>query len=461
MNGLRWLVSLYNNHLNGILADEMGLGKTVQVISLICYLMETKNDRGPFLVVVPSSVLPGWQSEINFWAPSIHKIVYCGTPDERRKLFKEQIVHQKFNVLLTTYEYLMNKHDRPKLSKIHWHYIIIDEGHRIKNASCKLNADLKHYVSSHRLLLTGTPLQNNLEELWALLNFLLPNIFNSSEDFSQWFNKPFQSNGESSAEEALLSEEENLLIINRLHQVLRPFVLRRLKHKVENELPEKIERLIRCEASAYQKLLMKRVEDNLGSIGNAKSRAVHNSVMELRNICNHPYLSQLHSEEVNNIIPKHFLPPIVRLCGKLEMLDRMLPKLKATDHRVLFFSTMTRLLDVMEDYLTLKGYKYLRLDGQTSGGDRGALIDGFNKSGSPFFIFLLSIRAGGVGVNLQAADTVILFDTDWNPQVDLQAQARAHRIGQKKDVLVLRFETVSFLFIVLKEIKHLNKWVDL
>ncbi|KAG7568342.1 P-loop containing nucleoside triphosphate hydrolase [Arabidopsis thaliana x Arabidopsis arenosa] len=443
MNGLRWLLSLYNNHLNGILADEMGLGKTVQVISLICYLMETKNDRGPFLVVVPSSVLPGWQSEINFWAPSIHKIVYCGPPEERRKLFKEQIVHQKFNVLLTTYEYLMNKHDRPKLSKIHWHYIIIDEGHRIKNASCKLNADLKHYVSSHRLLLTGTPLQNNLEELWALLNFLLPNIFNSSEDFSQWFNKPFQSNGENTAEEALLSEEENLLIINRLHQVLRPFVLRRLKHKVENELPEKIERLIRCEASAYQKLLMKRVEDNLGSIGNAKSRAVHNSVMELRNICNHPYLSQLHAEEVNNIIPKHFLPPIVRLCGKLEMLDRMLPKLKATDHRVLFFSTMTRLLDVMEDYLTLKGYKYLRLDGQTSGGDRGALIDGFNKSGSPYFIFLLSIRAGGVGVNLQAADTVILFDTDWNPQVDLQAQARAHRIGQKKDVLVLRFETVN------------------
>ncbi|GMI95859.1 SPLAYED, CHROMATIN REMODELING COMPLEX SUBUNIT R 3 [Hibiscus trionum] len=297
MNGLRWLVSLYNNHLNGILADEMGLGKTVQVISLLCYLMETKNDRGPFLVVVPSSVLPGWVSEINFWAPDIHKIVYSGTPEERRRLFKERIVHQKFNILLTTYEYLMNKHDRPKLSKIHWHYIIIDEGHRIKNASCKLNAELKHYQSSHRLLLTGTPLQNNLEELWALLNFLLPNIFNSSEDFSQWFNKPFESNGDSSADEALLSEEENLLIINRLHQVLRPFVLRRLKHKVENELPEKIERLVRCEASAYQKLLMKRVEENLGAIGNSKARSVHNSVMELRNICNHPYLSQLHVEE--------------------------------------------------------------------------------------------------------------------------------------------------------------------
>ncbi|GAY36042.1 hypothetical protein CUMW_019990, partial [Citrus unshiu] len=390
MSGLRWLVSLYNNQLNGILADEMGLGKTVQVIALICYLMETKNDRGPFLVVVPSSVLPGWESEINFWAPRIHKIVYCGPPEERRR---EKIVHQKFNVLLTTYEYLMNKHDRPKLSKIQWHYIIIDEGHRIKNASCKLNADLKHYQSSHRLLLTGTPLQNNLEELWALLNFLLPNIFNSSEDFSQWFNKPFESNGDNSPDE------------------------------VENELPEKIERLIRCEASAYQKLLMKRVEENLGSIGNSKGRSVHNSV--------------------DTLIPKHYLPPIVRLCGKLEMLDRLLPKLKATDHRVLFFSTMTRLLDVMEDYLTFKQYRYLRLDGHTSGGDRGALIDKFNQQDSPFFIFLLSIRAGGVGVNLQAADTVIIFDTDWNPQVDLQAQARAHRIGQKRDVLVLRFETVQ------------------
>ncbi|KAJ1258909.1 hypothetical protein BS78_10G112100 [Paspalum vaginatum] len=442
MNGLRWLVSLYNNNLNGILADEMGLGKTVQVISLLCYLMETKNDRGPFLVVVPSSVLPGWESELSFWAPSINKIAYAGPPEERRRMFKEMIIHQKFNVLLTTYEYLMNKHDRPKLSKIQWHYIIIDEGHRIKNASCKLNADLKLYRSSHRLLLTGTPLQNNLEELWALLNFLLPNIFNSSEDFSQWFNKPFESNSDNSPDEALLSEEENLLIINRLHQVLRPFVLRRLKHKVENELPEKIERLVRCEASAYQKLLMTRVEENLGGIGAVKVRSVHNSVMELRNICNHPYLSQLHVEEIEGYLPKHYLPSIVRLCGKLEMLDRLLPKLKATGHRVLLFSTMTRLLDVMEDYLVWKKYKYLRLDGHTSGHERGALIDKFNDPNSQAFIFLLSIRAGGVGVNLQAADTVIIFDTDWNPQVDLQAQARAHRIGQKKEVLVLRLETV-------------------
>ncbi|XP_058078291.1 chromatin structure-remodeling complex protein SYD-like isoform X2 [Magnolia sinica] len=442
MNGLRWLVSLYNNHLNGILADEMGLGKTVQVISLICYLMESKNDRGPFLVAVPLSVLPGWESEIALWAPGINKITYAGSPEERCRLFRERICHQKFNLLLTTYEYLMNRRDRLRLRKIHWHYIIIDEGHRIKNPSCKLNAELKHYQSSHRLLLTGTPLQNNLEELWALLNFLLPNIFNSSEDFSQWFNKPFERSGNSSPDAALLSEEENLLIINHLHQVLRPFVLRRLKHKVAIELPGKIERLVRCDTSAYQKLLMKRVEDNLGSIGAPKVRRVYNSVMELRNICNHPYLSQVHAEEVDSLIPKHYLPPIVRLCGKLEMLDRLLPKLKATNHRVLLFSTMTRLLDIMEEYLTWKCYKYLRLDGNTPGNERGALIEEFNRPDSPTFIFLISIRAGGVGVNLQSADTVIIFDPDWNPQVDLQAQARVHRIGQKKDVLVLRLETV-------------------
>ncbi|OEL37669.1 Chromatin structure-remodeling complex protein SYD, partial [Dichanthelium oligosanthes] len=452
MNGLRWLVSLYNNNLNGILADEMGLGKTVQVISLLCYLMETKNDRGPFLVVVPSSVLPGWESELNFWAPSINKIAYAGPPEERRRMFKEMIVHQKFNVLLTTYEYLMNKHDRPKLSKIQWHYIIIDEGHRIKNASCKLNADLKLYRSSHRLLLTGTPLQVlkfsfillNISSVFCFSSMFMPTVGCQKWPLPSisWFNKPFESNGDSSTDEALLSEEENLLIINRLHQVLRPFVLRRLKHKVENELPEKIERLVRCEASAYQKLLMTRVEENLGGIGAVKVRSVHNSVMELRNICNHPYLSQLHVDEIESYLPKHYLPSILRLCGKLEMLDRLLPKLKATGHRVLLFSTMTRLLDVMEDYLLWKKYKYLRLDGHTSGHERGALIDKFNAPNSQAFIFLLSIRAGGVGVNLQAADTVIIFDTDWNPQVDLQAQARAHRIGQKKEVLVLRLETV-------------------
>ncbi|XP_024518394.1 chromatin structure-remodeling complex protein SYD [Selaginella moellendorffii] len=443
MNGLRWLVSLYNNHLNGMLADEMGLGKTVQVIALICYLIEAKHDRGPFLVVVPSSVLPNWMSEITRWAPNVIKLSYTGTPDERRRLFKEHIVQQQFNILVTTYEYLMNKNDRPKLSKIRWHYIIIDEGHRIKNASCKLNAELKHYQSNNRLLLTGTPIQNNLDELWALLNFLLPSIFNSSEDFAQWFNKPFESVADNGDTEALLTEEENLLIINRLHQVLRPFVLRRLKHKVEYELPEKIERLVRCEASAYQRLLMKRVKEKMGGIGHAKVRSVQNTVMELRNICNHPYLSHVHTEEAESLLPSHYLPTVIRLCGKLEMLDRILPKLKKSNHRVLLFSTMTRLLNVLEDYLTWKGYKYLRLDGHTMGSERGSLIDRFNAPDSDAFLFLLSIRAGGIGVNLQAADTVIIFDTDWNPQVDLQAQARAHRIGQKRDVLVLRLETVN------------------
>ncbi|GAQ90018.1 putative SNF2 family N-terminal domain containing protein [Klebsormidium nitens] len=445
MKGLQWMVSLHNNRLNGILADEMGLGKTIQVIGLLCFLMETKKVSGPFLIVVPSSVFSNWVSEIKRWAPSAITVAYRGNPETRRRIYSEQVAAKKFNILVTTYEFLMNKHDRPRLSKIRWAHLIIDEGHRIKNANCKLNTDLKQYSARNRLLLTGTPIQNNLDELWTLLNFLLPDIFNSSDDFRQWFNKPFEGSGvEETEDQALLNEEENLLVINRLHQVLRPFMLRRMKEKVADELPGKVERLIRCEASAYQKLLARQVTEKLGRLpGQSKGKAVQNTVMELRNICNHPYLSLLHVEDVEYSLEDDFLPTAVRLCGKLEMLDRILPKLKVGGHKVLFFCTMTRLLDVMEDYLVQKGYGYLRLDGSTGGADRGTLIEQFNAPDSSDFIFLLSLRAGGIGINLQAADTVIIYDTDWNPQVDLQAQARAHRIGQKRDVLVLRMETVN------------------
>eukprot|EP00897_Mesotaenium_endlicherianum_P005993 jgi/Mesen1/5421/ME000269S04551 len=370
LNGLRWLLSLHNNQLNGILADEMGLGKTVQVISLLCYLMETKGIQGPFLIVVPSSVLPNWVAELTRWAPKVSKVAYCGSPEERRRIFRAEVAPLQFNVLITTYDFLMSKSDRPRLSRVRWQYLIIDEGHRIKNAACKLNADLKHYASAYRLLLTGTPIQNNLDELWTLLNFLLPSIFCSSDDFAQWFSKPFEGVNDGAPDQALLTEEENLLVINRLHQVLRPFMLRRLKERVESELPEKVEHLVRCEASAYQRTLMRLVAQKLPLTSQSRAKAVHNTVMELRNICNHPFLSHLHSIE-------------------LEALDRILPKLKAGGHRVLFFCTMTRLLDVMEEYLDWKAWPYLRLDGSTGGSERGSLIADFNDPSSPTFIFLL------------------------------------------------------------------------
>ena len=236
VKGLEWLVSLYNNNLNGILADEMGLGKTIQTISLITYIMEKKKNMGPFLIIVPLSTLSNWVLEFQKWAPSVVSLSYKGSPAARRAV-QYQIRSGRFNVLITTYEYIIR--EKAILSKLRWKYMIIDEGHRMKNHNNKLTFTINnYYTTSHRLLLTGTPLQNKLPELWSLLNFLLPSIFKACDTFEQWFNAPFATTGE----KVELNEEETILIIRRLHKVLRPFLLRRLKKDVESQLPDKVSR---------------------------------------------------------------------------------------------------------------------------------------------------------------------------------------------------------------------------
>ncbi len=213
IKGLEWLVSLYNNALNGILADEMGLGKTIQTIALITYLMEKKKNMGPYLIIVPLSTLSNWMHEFEKWAPSAVALAYKGSPQARRSV-QTQMRAAKFNALVTTYEYIIK--DKAVLSKYRWKYMIIDEGHRMKNHHCKLTQILNtYYTSNNRLLLTGTPLQNKLPELWALLNFLLPSIFKACNTFEQWFNAPFAVTGE----KVELNEEETILIIRRLHKV--------------------------------------------------------------------------------------------------------------------------------------------------------------------------------------------------------------------------------------------------
>uniref|UniRef100_A0A8C9ZW23 SWI/SNF related BAF chromatin remodeling complex subunit ATPase 2 n=1 Tax=Sander lucioperca TaxID=283035 RepID=A0A8C9ZW23_SANLU len=449
VQGLEWMVSLYNNNLNGILADEMGLGKTIQTIALITYLMEHKRINGPFLIIVPLSTLSNWVYELDKWAPSVVKIAYKGTPVLRRGLVP-QLRSGKFNVLLTTYEYIIK--DKHILAKIRWKYMIVDEGHRMKNHHCKLTQVLNtHYVAPRRLLLTGTPLQNKLPELWALLNFLLPTIFKSCSTFEQWFNAPFAMTGE----RVDLNEEETILIIRRLHKVLRPFLLRRLKKEVESQLPEKVEYVVKCDMSAIQKVLYRHMQRGIlltdGSEkdkkGKGGAKTLMNTIMQLKKICNHPYMFQ-HIEESfaehlgfqNGVISGLDL---YRASGKFELLDRILPKLQATNHRVLLFCQMTTLMTILEDYFGYRNFQYLRLDGTTKSEDRAALLKKFNEEGSQYFIFLLSTRAGGLGLNLQAADTVVIFDSDWNPHQDLQAQDRAHRIGQQNEVRVLRLCTVN------------------
>ncbi|KAI1340442.1 SNF2-family ATP dependent chromatin remodeling factor snf21 [Xylariaceae sp. FL0016] len=438
LKGLQWMISLYNNNLNGILADEMGLGKTIQTISLITYLIERKMQSGPYLVIVPLSTLTNWNLEFEKWAPSVSRIVYKGPPNARKQQ-QEKIRQGRFQVLLTTYEYIIK--DRPILSKIKWFHMIIDEGHRMKNANSKLSATISQYYSTRfRLILTGTPLQNNLGELWAMLNFVLPNIFKSVKTFDEWFNTPFANTG--GQDKMDLNEEEQILVIRRLHKVLRPFLLRRLKKDVEKDLPDKTEKVIKCKFSALQARLYKQmvthqkiaVSDGKG--GKTGSRGLSNMIMQLRKLCNHPFVFDEVENQMNPANTSNDL--LWRTAGKFELLDRVLPKYKATGHRVLMFFQMTAIMDIMEDFLRFRGLNYLRLDGTTKSEDRSDLLKQFNAPDSPYFMFLLSTRAGGLGLNLQTADTVIIYDSDWNPHQDLQAQDRAHRIGQKNEVRILR-----------------------
>ncbi|KAK7468468.1 ATP-dependent DNA helicase Snf21 [Stygiomarasmius scandens] len=442
LKGLQWMVSLYNNKLNGILADEMGLGKTIQTISLVSFLIEVKRQRGPYLVIVPLSTMTNWSGEFAKWAPSIKMIAYKGNPAQRRALQGELRVGN-FQVLLTTYEYIIK--DRPHLSKFKWVHMIIDEGHRMKNTQSKLAQTLTtYYHSRFRLILTGTPLQNNLPELWALLNFVLPKIFNSVKSFDEWFNTPFANSG--TGDKIELNEEEALLIIKRLHKVLRPFLLRRLKKDVESELPDKVEKVIKVRMSALQMQLYKQMKkhkmiadgkDAKGKSGGVKG--LSNELMQLRKICQHPFLFESVEDKVN---PSGMIDErIIRTSGKIELLNRILPKFFATGHRVLIFFQMTKVMDIMADFLKYMGYKFLRLDGGTKTEERASFVTLFNAQNSEYQVFILSTRAGGLGLNLQTADTVIIFDSDWNPHADLQAQDRAHRIGQTKAVLILRFIT--------------------
>lgn len=441
LKGLQWMISLYNNNLNGILADEMGLGKTIQTISLITYLIEKKQQPGPYLVIVPLSTLTNWNSEFEKWAPSVQRIVYKGPPNQRKQQ-QQQIRWGQFQVLLTTYEFIIK--DRPILSKVKWVHMIVDEGHRMKNANSKLSSTItQYYTTRYRLILTGTPLQNNLTELWAMLNFVLPTIFKSVKSFDEWFNTPFANTGGQDKME--LNEEEQLLIIRRLHKVLRPFLLRRLKKDVEKDLPDKTERVIKCNFSALQAKLYKQlvthnkllVSDGKG--GKTGMRGLSNMLMQLRKLCNHPFVFEEVEEQMNPGKGTNDL--LWRTAGKFELLDRILPKFQASGHRVLIFFQMTQIMNIMEDFLRLKGMMYLRLDGSTKADDRSELLKLFNAPNSPYFCFLLSTRAGGLGLNLQTADTVIIYDSDWNPHQDLQAQDRAHRIGQKNEVRILRLIT--------------------
>lgn len=384
--------------------------------------MEFKQNLGPYLIIVPLSTLSNWENEFTKWCPAARVICYKGTPPQRREMYRDHVRTGHFNVLLTTYEYIIK--DKKLLRKHVWEYAIVDEGHRMKNAQSKFAVTLgSQYTTKFRVLLTGTPLMNDLSELWSLLNFLLPTVFNSVESFDEWFSRPFSqfggsssNNGNEDGHDSLLSNEERVLIIHRLHELLRPFMLRRVKSEVLDQLPEKVEKVLRCELSSWQKMLYKQISEKAfedGSIA-TNSRGLNNVVMQLRKVCNHPFLFSPEGYHIGE--------NLIRSAGKVALLDQILPKLKAAGHRVLMFTQMTAVMTILEDYFAYRGYLSLRLDGSTPAEEREKRMYKFNAPDSPYSIFLLSTRAGGLGLNLTSADTVIIFDSDWNPMMDLQAQ---------------------------------------
>lgn len=425
VRGLNWMISLYENGINGILADEMGLGKTLQTISLLGYMKHYRNVPGPHIVIVPKSTLANWMNEFNKWCPTLRAVCLIGDQEARNVFIRETLMPGEWDVCVTSYEMVIK--EKSVFKKFNWRYMVIDEAHRIKNEKSKLSEIVREFKTTNRLLLTGTPLQNNLHELWSLLNFLLPEVFSSSDDFDSWFNT-----------NSFLGDNQ---LVERLHAVLRPFLLRRLKSEVEKRLKPKKEvkvyvGLSKMQREWYTKVLMKDI-DIVNGAGKIEKMRLQNILMQLRKCSNHPYLFDGAEPGPPFTTDEH----LVYNCGKMVILDKLLPRLQEQDSRVLIFSQMTRMLDILEDYCLWRAYSYCRLDGQTPHEDRQRQINEYNEPNSEKFIFMLSTRAGGLGINLATADVVIIYDSDWNPQMDLQAMDRAHRIGQQKQVRVFRFIT--------------------
>ncbi|XP_062142273.1 SWI/SNF-related matrix-associated actin-dependent regulator of chromatin subfamily A containing DEAD/H box 1 homolog [Drosophila sulfurigaster albostrigata] len=484
--GLNWLTVMHKQEMNGILADEMGLGKTIQIIAFLAYLKENGLSKGAHLVVVPSSTLDNWEAEMAKWCPSLVVEKYHGSQDERRRM---RVRFAKdgftgFDVLLTTYHIVGSTPEERKMFRVcKLHYVIFDEAHMLKNMTTQRYINLININAEMRILLTGTPLQNNLLELISLLCFVMPKFFAKSiEDIKSLFVKKNKTDGD---QEELSQFQETQ--VQRAKRIMKPFVLRRLKNDVLNNLPKKHSYVEKVPMSASQKQhykdLVEYYSNNKGEVCSSSDRAGVTIMMEMRRMANHPLLmrhyftdeqlrgfskrlarSTLYKKtneqyifeelavmsdfQVYQLCNKYELYdvkiPANLICdsGKFQYLDTLLPKLKEEGHRVLLFSQFTMMLDVVEEYLRIRNWGFCRLDGATAVKERQDLITDFNDD-DEIFVFLLSTKAGGVGINLTAADTCVIHDIDFNPYNDKQAEDRCHRMGQKRPVTIYRLISES------------------
>ena len=509
--GLNWLVLMHEKGINAILADEMGLGKTIQVIALLAFLKERRNNTGPHLIVVPASTLDNWDRELSLWCPKLDVLVYHGSMDERAEMregiFKEKV---KFEIMLTTYQMVFADDAKKLLKRTVFKYAIFDEAHMLKNMKTLRYTQLIKIRAVRRLLLTGTPLQNNLLELMSLLTFTMPNLFHAKSDEikSMFSYNSFKATGNDVSKSSFEQER-----IDHAKKIMKPFILRRLKADVLKQLPKKEIVIKKCEMTKYQKskydslvasyhddvlqdiTIIENVDENDEAqilkieneardkkkpdkeIGGKKGASM---MMELRKAANHPLLLRNHysdaklkqmsklmlKEPTHKDASAHLIFEdmqimhdfeLAQLClkynslkkfrlndshildsGKFKALDELLPSLKTKKAKVLIFSQFKLVLDIIEAYLDIRKHKFIRLDGSTRIEDRLDLIDDFNSPESETFVFLLTTRAGGVGINLTGASTAILHDIDFNPYNDKQAEDRCHRVGQTNDVTIYK-----------------------
>ncbi|KAL7751193.1 hypothetical protein RI367_003399 [Sorochytrium milnesiophthora] len=452
LEGLNWLLGNWRAGTSCVLADEMGLGKTIQVIAFLSYLFH-EYKRYPFLIVAPNSTLDNWEREFNKWAPDMLAVVCPGVAKESAVVKQYEIFRPKTSAgkaslcchaVIVGYEGVLVN---PELKGIPWDCLVVDEGHRLKNDESKLFTKLQDFTIFHKVLLTGTPLQNNVRELFNLMHFLEPDSFGDPIALAREFD--MEQAGTSSAQ---VDEK-----VRELHQKLRPHFLRRMKSAVLRDLPPKAEILVPVQMSALQRELIRDLYSSsnefLKALGRVASKgrlgggtrvlSLHNLLMQCRKVLSHPFLIDEVEAGLGELTdPEAIHKRLITSCGKLDLLHKMLVRLKAEGHKVLVFCQFKATLDVLEDYLHEERWRYCRLDGDIERSARQDRIDLFNTDPETF-VFLLSTRAGGVGINLTAADTVIIYDVDWNPHQDLQAIGRAHRIGQQRSVLAFKFVTVG------------------
>lgn len=409
--GLDWLAFLNRFRFGGILADDMGLGKTIQVIALLSYLKQQNQLTKPSLIVVPLTVLFNWENELKRFAPGLSVLVYQGQKAEREKLLKQ---FSKVEVVLVSYGILLQ--DQSMLQNVEWEYVVIDESQKIKNPQTKTYQAVEGLTSAHRLCLTGTPIENSVTDLWSQFNFLNPGMLGTLKQFEARFGK----NG-------FLPENDHRL----LQRIIHPFILRRRKEEVLEELPARTDITQLVDMTDNQRELYnlslqnyrEQIFNQLESDGLNKTRLkILEALTHLRQLACHPAIFD-HSIEVMD-------------SGKMILLEEMLEELIQEDHKVLVFSQFVRFLHIIQKILDEKQWTYSYLDGTTR--DRKSVINKFQED-PKVKVFLISLKAGGLGLNLTAADYVIHTDPWWNPAVEEQATDRAHRIGQKKKVFVYKY----------------------